>query len=333
MNQSSNSNTSAYAEPAIELRQSTGELTVFKLANVDTSIANSLRRVMISEVPTLSIDLVEIENNTSVLHDEFIAHRLGLIPIQTPDFIDEQKTRRYMDEMNYSRECPCDGGCERCTVEFVLDVKCTDYDTLEVTSKDLVVSREKSGSHGQVRALYGRSLSGEYADKDDGILIVKLRKNQHVKLRAIAKKGVGKEHAKWSPVATVTYTLIPEIILNPQLTGALSTDQKKEFVYSCPNKVYEYERDADRVVVSDLEACTYCNECVIKAQEWGLDNLVAIREKGSRQGNLRDFVFSVESTGAMSSRAVVEVAFDVLIGKLARLSTEIERLSSSNMPL
>lgn len=103
MNQSSNSNTSAYAEPAIELRQSTGELTVFKLANVDTSIANSLRRVMISEVPTLSIDLVEIENNTSVLHDEFIAHRLGLIPIQTPDFIDEQKTRRYMDEMNYSR--------------------------------------------------------------------------------------------------------------------------------------------------------------------------------------------------------------------------------------
>lgn len=90
-------------QPLIEIRQTTPEQTVFKLANVDTSIANSLRRVMISEVPTLSIDLVEIENNTSVLHDEFIAHRLGLIPIQTPDFADEQRTRRYLDEMNYNR--------------------------------------------------------------------------------------------------------------------------------------------------------------------------------------------------------------------------------------
>ena len=215
---------------------------------------------------------------------------------------------------------------------------CRDHDTLEVTSKDLKVSGE-SKNHPQVRALFGISSEGSrsFTDDDqeqnqDGVLIVKLRRNQSVKLKAIAKKGVGKEHAKWSPVATVTYSIIPEILINQSLMTTLSTDQKKEFVESCPSKVYAHDRDSDKVLVKDLEACTYCNECLIKAQEWGLDNLVVVREKGSRAGNLRDFVFTVESTGALSSRTIVEMAFETLQQKLMRLKDEIDNLASSNMP-
>ena len=53
----------------------------FDLIGVDASVANALRRIMIGEVPTMAIENVYIYNNTSVMHDEILAHRLGLIPI------------------------------------------------------------------------------------------------------------------------------------------------------------------------------------------------------------------------------------------------------------
>ena len=75
--------------PKIDILSVTPHEMSFVLSDTDTSVANTLRRIMIAEVPTLAIDLVEFSENSTVLNDEYIAHRLGLIPIryQPPDSI------------------------------------------------------------------------------------------------------------------------------------------------------------------------------------------------------------------------------------------------------
>jgi len=165
------------AGPQVNISDLTADDLRFTLSNTDLSIANSLRRVLIAEVPTIAIDLVEIENNTSVLTDEFIAHRLGLIPLESSS----------AETLRYNRECVCSGYCNLCAVELSLSVECTN-DGIDVTSKDLI------SNNPDVNPV-------SYGENDNGILIAKLRKNQELKFRCIAKKGTGKEHAKWIPAA------------------------------------------------------------------------------------------------------------------------------------
>lgn len=74
----------------------------------------------------------------------------------------------------------------------------------------------------------------------DPVLIVKLAKGQELKLRAIARKGIGKDHAKWIPVATVVMQQVPDIRLNHALMDTLTDAEKEEFCASCPKPVFKF---------------------------------------------------------------------------------------------
>ena len=65
----------------MEIEESTSLEMEFDLVGVDASIANAFRRILLSEVPTMAIETVFVFNNTSVIQDEVLSHRLGLIPI------------------------------------------------------------------------------------------------------------------------------------------------------------------------------------------------------------------------------------------------------------
>ncbi|EEB07420.1 RNA polymerase II subunit 3 [Schizosaccharomyces japonicus yFS275] len=181
------------SEPNVTIKNIGKNSVEFVLSNTDLSLANSLRRVVLGEIPTVAIDLVEISVNTSVMPDEFLAHRLGMIPLNSNN-IDEPPPVG----LEYTRNCDCDQYCNKCSVELSLNAKCTGDGTMEVYARDLVV--DSNSTLGQPVLADARS---------HGPLILKLRKEQEVSLRCIAKKGIAKEHAKWSPTAAVSFEYDP----------------------------------------------------------------------------------------------------------------------------
>eukprot|EP01094_Clydonella_sp_ATCC50884_P024482 TRINITY_DN6141_c0_g1_i4.p1 TRINITY_DN6141_c0_g1~~TRINITY_DN6141_c0_g1_i4.p1 ORF type:complete len:222 (-),score=52.43 TRINITY_DN6141_c0_g1_i4:339-1004(-) len=204
-----------------------------------------------------------------------------------------------VEAFNYSRDCHCDDMCPACSVRFDLDVHC-DEETMEVTSRDLL------SNNGDV----GPAISATEDQADGrGITIVKLRQGQELKLTAYARKGVGKEHAKWQPVCISTYQFEPNITINFALMEELSVQQKNEWVESCPRGVYKMNA-LNQVNVDDKLKCIYCNECVIKGDALGKPGLVSVKEYQDRH------IFTVETNGQLKPEEVVLSALEVLMSKL-----------------
>lgn len=76
----------------IKINKNTDNYLEFLVSGVDLSFINALRRIIISEVETWAIEYVVFENNTTVIHDEMLAHRIGLIPIKYIGNEDKEET-------------------------------------------------------------------------------------------------------------------------------------------------------------------------------------------------------------------------------------------------
>ncbi|AAG19520.1 MULTISPECIES: DNA-directed RNA polymerase subunit D [Halobacterium] len=57
----------------------------FVVRNITPAFANGIRRAILVDVPTLSIDTVRFVENSSVMFDEQLGLRLGLVPLTTPE--------------------------------------------------------------------------------------------------------------------------------------------------------------------------------------------------------------------------------------------------------
>jgi DNA-directed RNA polymerase subunit D len=197
----------------------------FLVQGVDVPYMNALRRVALSEVPCMAIDEVVILENSSVLQDEMIAHRLGLVPLKTD-----------LDSYNLPEECSCKSefGCNLCRVTLAVNVEAKDGP----------------------RTVYSGDLTSEnpaVKPVSDRVPILKLAKGQRIKLEAYARLGRGRSHAKWQPVSMCTYKYYPKIRISKTCDGC------GECVDMCPRRVLV--KKGSKVEVQNLVSCTLCQDC------------------------------------------------------------------------
>jgi len=186
--------------PSLEVINKDSKKISVKLKEVPLQYANALRRVCLNGVPIFAIDTVDIIENSSVLPDEGLAHRLGLIPIKTD-----------LARFNEPSKCDCqsEAGCSNCRVMLVLDSGDSD-----VTRT--VLSNELSSEDDSIKPI------------SDKISIVQLVQGQRIKVECYARLGRGTEHAKWNSanISTLTDTdKKDESVLTVESTGALSPEQ------------------------------------------------------------------------------------------------------------
>ncbi|XP_055637428.1 DNA-directed RNA polymerases I and III subunit RPAC1 [Toxorhynchites rutilus septentrionalis] len=276
----------------------------FDMIGVSPAIANAFRRLMLSEVPSMAIEKVHIYNNTSIIQDEVLAHRLGLIPLKADPRLFEYKGNEN-DPANALD-----------TLEFELKVKCTkkNKDSTDVSNNEIMYKNHSVYSH-QIRWIPVGNQASIYKEEDvgpidDDILISKMRPGHEFDIKLFAVKGVGKDHAKFSPVATASYRLLPEIRLNRPVVGSdafllqkcfspgvISIDKGdqayvKDARYdSCSRNVYRYPQLADAVTMSRVR---------------------------------NHFIFTVESLGALKPDVIFVEAAKVLKKKCRMFLDEIK---------
>jgi len=157
-----------------------------KLKGIPLQYANALRRICLNGVPIYAIDTVDVLVNSSVLADEGIAHRLGLIPLKTDLSAVQQDNES--DKIMYT------------------------LDSGETHETRTVLSGELKSQDDTIKPI------------SDNIPIVTLAPGQRLQIEAYARLGRGTEHAKWNSANISTLTESDnddERILTVETTGSL----------------------------------------------------------------------------------------------------------------
>ncbi|MBS3144016.1 DNA-directed RNA polymerase subunit D [Candidatus Woesearchaeota archaeon] len=154
------------------------EKTIFTLNGINPAMANTIRRYIIEQVPTLAIEEIDMSRNDSALYDEMVALRLGLVPLTTD-----------LKSYNKKEECKCKGaGCASCQLVFSFKGK----------GPGTVYSDAIETKDPKVKPAIPK------------LPIVKLLKDQEIKAEGIIVLNSGNVHTKFSP-GLLTYRGYPSI--------------------------------------------------------------------------------------------------------------------------
>ncbi len=257
----------------IELRKSEGDVLKFLLTDATPAFANSIRRTILQGIPVMAIDEVEISKNDTVMSDEILAHRLGQQPLFTPE--------GYL----LPSECDCrEGRCPNCSVDL----------TLEVEGPGVIRAGDMEPSDPEAAPVQGDSQ------------IARLDEGQKLEFTAIARLGLGEEHANWQP-AVASYKYMPVLNIDQS-----ARDDWTECVDACPEDILKVE-DGE-LAVTDIEECTMCEACADACPD-----AIEVSEDPTK------FIFRIEGTGAMSPERITRKAIEILKSKCEEFVEQMER--------
>jgi len=263
-----------------------GDRLVFLAKGVTPGFANSIRRTILSETPIMAIDEVVILENNSILYDEILAHRIGLVPLVND--VNEIESILESDPEEFKNK----------EVGFILDVVAED-DEVTVYSGDL---KPKSPLEGVAVKEIVRPVSNK-------IPLVKLSKGQRILLEAYARYGLGKQHAKWQPVSVSAYKYMPIIKIDKEkciLCGLC--------IGECPKKIFKQE--GEEIKIERALECSLCMSCVEVCPA------SAITVKGDENS----IIFKIEGIGVMPPEKVVLLALKVLSFRIRRFKETLRKL-------
>jgi DNA-directed RNA polymerase I and III subunit RPAC1 len=276
----------------------------FDLIGVDSSIANALRRIMIGEVPTIAIEHVFIVNNTSLIQDEVLAHRLGLLPI----FADPTKFDFPLKNVQSN---------DKNTVIFSLEVSghnlknSLGYKKVYSSFLKWLPNGSEMPEITKCRFTKHQDISQVIRPAKLNILLAVLGPDQEIILEAHCKKGTGKEHAKWSPVGTSWYYFIPEAVMLQRAENEIAEELANQFpgfVKLIGKKPYR------RAIIEEARLHQPLLEKVRR---------LSSEDKWSPFLQLRKvkehFVFKVETSGVIPPKDVFNQAIVILIEKIEKL--------------
>ena len=305
----------------------------FSVIGVDAAIANAFRRILLAELPTLAIEKVYVNNNTSVIVDEVLSHRLGLIPLKGD--LDGLKWLRWYHPSSVDGETQ-GRLSDYNTVVLGLDVRCERNESASPNELDPAKKYIRSNIYARDIEFrpqgqqHKRFANGPIAPVNPDILIAKLRPGQEIELTMHAHLGKGSDHAKFSPVATATYRLLPTITITKPILG----QEAIKFQQCFPPGVIDLERVTPReaavadsayhgregdekAVVKDVFRDTVSREC--QRHDEFKDKV--------KLGRVQDhFIFNIESTGQYPSDLLFLDSVRLLKMKALRLKTALDQI-------
>lgn len=287
---------------------------VFEVVDVDLAVINGLRRLICAGIQTVAVPYdptnpatnvvlapgmsppafqeagFRMYKNTTVLHNEFLLHRISLVPIH----VDENRIQGYSPSIYL----------------FRIKVKNQGDETISVTSKDIQVMNEGGAALDAERdALYPPS-----AISGDHVLIVELKPGEELHVEFRARLGTGREHAAFKPTSKC-YAVhkIDEAAKEAALASYLAMAKAKAAESS---ESSEPSGPSEEEVLASARADFMMN----RAHKFFVKD---------RHGDPSASIFTVDSVTRLRPAYMVFAAFLVMLERLHKLRTAIRGLGQA----